>query len=1789
MRGNREITFNRFYVLEFLQAVRKKISEEIAPGHAEIITQFIDSLHSEDDIENGIEKLAREQGTGELSIFLFDIVDRIEDYPPTVAYDALPDIVEDFVNAISVMLEDESTVEALKTVNAYLAGAAIAPEIQEPVEPTAVTESEPVPDRSEYSVVNTDRPAEVPEMISFESFVYREVNTLFAKYFSEIDAPVSTEKLQRFSELVLAIGELPAEGDIPKTLLKLMQVRQMLFPWDYELDYKASKIMSNLTENARKFIDLIATLSNENQQFILHSVENNQIILTKPTFMREEVPPEPATIDGLLSEYFRSEVEEHTERLKTTLAGLEEQTADKTRLKDLFGHFQSLNEISMIHGYSPIESFCSRMTDILSHGIRENQVFSQEASQLFARMFGLLQNVETLKDARAETKESIDLLNLGEELSEKLLTTRAKKIPTPLAEEPRPEEEEAVSEVLSEPETGQRVEQIPAAPEISIHEQDKIFSILKDILIRSRAVVEENIKDETQQQKLITLLETFAKDAELIALSEIGTVLTEFGRFVQLIYTGAVRDKRDAIKFMLSQYESFVNGITPEFAAPPILEILRTYTPPPEMIGAGDTQKLLQILSTIESINQEKFSDMLAVIAEGDEDRCAKQIRHFKRLIENLSMIGSTKHIVFPQFCMKIFEDRSQIANFDKPIMEEFTRSYKLFVESLPAGGTGVDPGELVAVLEELISKPGEERAPEEDELLEPQEKEPEDAGAEESEEDLEEIFRQESENSFNQIKASLDALASNLNDTDQYGTIERNLHSLKSSARLMGYSDIADIAAPLEDICENIHSGFYGPTEEALDIIREGVNLLETKVQGGTIEFESFRDKIEKIALPEIKEDEGKSTAETADDEKPLFSTSGEDDTDLLDIFKDESDQYISILEAANQNLMQNPSDSNSLHDLETASHSLKSAAKMLGFREIGQVGDSLEIAAEAMQKGKVRSTKSAQQHIAQAINFIKNLTSGEKDESLQLGEIITSLQIDKLKAYSEEEIPPEESEESDRATFLQEVSDLLEKINKDLLKIEKKPEDPALLNNLYRNMHTLKGGAQIMRFEMIGTMAHRIEDFFEAARQGKKAINSDTLDLIFKAVDEIQNLTDSIMQTGTESSEQYSEILNAIDIIPELADKPPQGPVIRRMDEKGADQLDIDQEHTIKLTTQRLDHLMNMAAGLIVNKTQLNNYLESMKAIVNRIDKDRNRLRSTRKTIDMLLEMNENREQKSEVELPLNDLNQAAQDFNDVLTTLDGVSSDFYSITQHLEQNIREISQLTKQLHDDILQARMVPSEFLFNRFPRAVRDLARKQKKKINLMVEGESTELDRAMIETLTDPVMHLIRNAIDHGIELPKERKDKGKSEDGIVLLKALRDKNQIIIEVHDDGRGIDPAIIAEKAVKLGLVQKSHVKKMHDEEILDLIFTPGFSTIDKATDVSGRGVGLDVVATQIQKMNGDISLNSTPDKGTIFRIRIPLTLAITQAMLVEIDGEMIAVPISAIDEAIEINDQDIETENDLTFLNFRDQKLPVKNMASFLNYEEQERKPDKPSGLIIHDGDLKYVLQVDAVLRREEIVVKSLGPELKEVPYISGGTVLGDGSVVLILDMAAITHKIEIEYAGEGRDFSSLETARQVLSDKDQKKSAKKQSIASKKKKTAKTKTIPQKKITGRKPMALIVDDSQSVRKFVSAVLERNNYTTILANDGPEALEKVHGTDFDIIITDLEMPKMHGFDLIENIRSKNEYNDIPIVILTGKSGREHEEKGKKAGANAYIIKPFKENDLVKTLEKFITTV
>jgi chemosensory pili system protein ChpA (sensor histidine kinase/response regulator) len=334
---------------------------------------------------------------------------------------------------------------------------------------------------------------------------------------------------------------------------------------------------------------------------------------------------------------------------------------------------------------------------------------------------------------------------------------------------------------------------------------------------------------------------------------------------------------------------------------------------------------------------------------------------------------------------------------------------------------------------------------------------------------------------------------------------------------------------------------------------------------------------------------------------------------------------------------------------------------------------------------------------------------------------------------------------------------------------------------------------------------------------------------------------------------------------------------------------------------------------------------------------------------------------------------------------------------------------------------------------------------------------------------------------------------------------------------------------------------------------------------------------------------DIRVSSTAGKGTVFSIRVPLTLIISQAMLIEVAGEILAVPLLPVEESVQYEETQIIQQGERDYLPVRDKLIPLADMRKMLNYRKAEtKKGSSRTAIIIQEAGARYGLTVDRVIRREEIVIKSLGEHLRGIDLISGGTILGDGTVVLILDTSAIARRMETEMFGSQRDFSSLDKARKLLVEKEEKQTEYQRKLDELKEESSDLQPIEPKKVTGRRPAALVVDDSISVRKFVASVLERNDYDTVTASDGQDALEELTKHDFDIVVTDLEMPKMHGFDLIREIRKQDQYKGLPIVILTGRAGQKHRDTGMSLGANAFIVKPFKEIDLLNSLHKFIQT-
>jgi len=1788
MITNKELTFTRFYTTEFLQEVLNKIPKNVSGDNAGLAAVLIRHLIKQEDVADGIELIAREQGSGELSIFLFDIVDRIEDYPPTVVYDALPDIVDDFVNGLDLMMEEEETVAAIKNVNQKFQDdsgevseetVAEAEEIKEPA-PVTDEADEIAKEEEEVPVEEITGPPDVimepeePEL-NFEQFFENEfMQKVSGRIDSDLDSIISSS-VKSFCEVLLDNISTDFDPKISPTLADAIKSLRAALPWKTGNSYTASELVKDEAKLIDEYVAILKQLSENDPEIISNSVVQARLVLPEPPetkviadkpeiaekkkpakeFVKEEVPQKPTTIDEILSEYFQSEVEEHINTISVIAENLKSDPADRKIIKEMITSLQSFNEISMIHGYVPIESFCGRLIDICSNGLKDKMQVDTDQISSLPEVFDILRNTDDLKDPKKETEESRKLEDIANILETSLFIPKKK---TPV--KPKKKKEKKIEPEKKE-DTG-----------ISYDEKENLAAIIRDIFQNAKTIIMNDLGAKESSARSREIFKKMQSAADLVNLVNISKSI---GIFLTAMKDGSGLAS-DHLKTIFSE---FIEKITVDMKPADWESRLQPEEVAKEEISSDNKSQLLEVIAQIEDLNLTTFGEALHdMFEQNNQSVYQRQLQIFSRLKNNLILIGADEKTALADYFCDLFSKQGGEPRASEEQRQEIVQSYKIFIQSLRSKEAAVNAEDLVAILKEMFSDQKSEIIESEDEKTEKIASEETEKVDDEGDEDLAEIFKQEAKSAIEQITDALQNLDKEVQIQEAYQTIERNIHSLKSSARLMGNNEVADLAAPLEELCEKLASGFYQPGGDHRDLVREAVTTITGIINGDSVDSSDLIKKLNEVEFPEFAEDEDLQAGtgkKSMDAEKPLFSSGSEEDDDLLQIFKEESAEFVKLLKEASSDLEKNPTDQDAIKKLEYASHSLKSPAKMLGFSEIGQLGDVIENVAEAAKKGELNLNRAMVKKVAESIVCIGELSKGKKPDPAMMIEIFSSMDISRISLLKDDDIVDTDADQENINIFLSEAEDLLDKINHDLLALEKNPDDKGLLDSISRYLHTLKGGAQIIGQEKIGGLAHAIEDIFSYLKDNEKQIPEQTSDLVFRAIDGILTITGDLKtgkgDTGNIDQELILALNNEVDSLQKS-----EVPVIRPVEIDKAPEVPKDAEKSIKITTERLDSFVNMAAELVINKTQLADQLDKLKDLRAKIDEDREKIKKTGNEIESVLGKQPARSESGSQE-------NVIQNFEEILANLDDLSHRVSIITQKFDQNINQISHLSKSLHDNIMQVRMVPTEVLFDRFPRAVRDMAKKQKKKINLLVEGEDTEMDRAMIESLTDPVMHLVRNAIDHGIELPKDRKENGKNEDGIVLLKARRDKNQVIIEVQDDGKGISIDDIRRAIVRKKLATKAEVEKLSEDDILDYIFHPGFTTKRSASSVSGRGVGLDVVMDEIKKLKGDIRVSSTPGKGTIFSIRLPLTLAITQALLVKIKSETLAIPLNSVEETQNFDEKKIITKKKQKYIKVRRNEIPIVYLSEFVEFDKKiSGEKDIGNIIVVKDGSVRYGLIVDRALRREEIVVRSLGDELEDMDYISGGTIFGDGSVVLIVDIPAITRKIEADYFGDQRDFSSLESARNILKDGAKKPATKKKSTA-KKKDSA---DIKQKKIEERKPTALIVDDSLSVRKFVSSVLERNNYATALAEDGSEALEELKTSEFDIIITDLEMPKMQGFELIEKIREQKRLKDVPIVILTGKAARENKEKGIQLGANAYIVKPFKENDLLKTLEKFI---
>ena len=555
----------------------------------------------------------------------------------------------------------------------------------------------------------------------------------------------------------------------------------------------------------------------------------------------------------------------------------------------------------------------------------------------------------------------------------------------------------------------------------------------------------------------------------------------------------------------------------------------------------------------------------------------------------------------------------------------------------------------------------------------------------------------------------------------------------------------------------------------------------------------------------------------------------------------------------------------------------------------------------------------------------------------------------------------------------FLVEADELTQSLDSNFVKLESAPRDLELLNEIFRAAHTIKGTSSFLGFDSITELAHKMEDVLNMLRRSELIVTADIMDVLLASLDQLKALLD-IVRKGKKETADISSLVSRLVAVSKGS---PTGDAVARSEAAWSTGT-LSHSYTVESGASE-----SAAATIAGREESARKHLASDQTI--RVDVDR---------LDTLMNM------MGELVLGRNSLVQAVNQIN--------VNHEGESQFESMNQATAAVNFITSELQMAVMKMRMQPVGKVFNKFPRLVRDLARDQNKQIQLLISGEGTELDKSVIEEIGDPLVHILRNCCDHGLETPQERKAAGKSELGTIHLDASQEGSNIVIKVSDDGRGFDVDTIRKRAVEYGLATEDEIESMEDHQVYGFVLEPGFSTAKVITGVSGRGVGMDVVRTNIEKLNGILELDSIAGQGSDIVIKLPLTLAIIRGLLVESDEEIFVLPLSSVWETVKSDKTQVYYVNQRPVFRLRDEIIPIVSLNHILQGRSRALTlTEKPYIVVVGLGERKLGIIIDRFLGQEEVVIKSLGNFLSTSEGIAGATILGDGRVRLIIDLIGL--------------------------------------------------------------------------------------------------------------------------------------------------------------------------------------
>ncbi|MFQ5995977.1 MAG: Hpt domain-containing protein, partial [Acidiferrobacterales bacterium] len=804
------------------------------------------------------------------------------------------------------------------------------------------------------------------------------------------------------------------------------------------------------------------------------------------------------------------------------------------------------------------------------------------------------------------------------------------------------------------------------------------------------------------------------------------------------------------------------------------------------------------------------------------------------------------------------------------------------------------------------------------------------------------------------------------------------------------------------------------------------------------------------------------------------------------------------------------------------------------------------------------------------------------------------------------EEDIDPELVD-----VFLEEAEDLLSSVEEAVTQWRGNQADAQAVESLKRALHTLKGGARMASANVVGNLAHSTEDLVKRVEDHRIAASAGLFDLLDEVHDILVTLIDQIRHAQPLSSVEAvsAKIARALAGEPiaeskagarspsaredqpgvSVAARTPAADVAgEAADAEGTTEADTaipraaaehverrgsadadgetlrerrDRRGQVRVRTSVLTDLVNYAGEVSIARARMEQQIYGFRDNLGELNRNVTRFRDQLRDLEIQSESQilYRTEIEGESELssgfdPLeldrySRLQQLSRSLAESLHDLTTIQSNLQTFAGEAETVLQQQARTNTSLQEGLMRTRMIPFSTQAARLRHISRQTARELGKRVELKITGTEVDVDRNVLERMMGPFEHMIRNSLDHGIENELERRRAGKPPMGTITIDTSQEGNEIAIRFSDDGRGLDIEAIRRRALENELITEDKV--LSDDELIQFILVSGFSTAREVTHLSGRGVGMDVVENEVKQLGGHMAVNTTPREGTTFTIRLPVTLSIAQALIVRVSDQPFAIPLSAIMNIIEVPaDQVNVSMGKNPLLNYNDTVYAFMNVGNRLGFPSEPRNGGKVPVLLARIGTREVAIQVDALIGTKEIVVKSLGPQLSELKGLAGATVLGDGTVILILDIGGLwltDEALQVEHVAE---------------------------------------TAPGEQTT-RRPVVMVVDDSLTVRKVTGRHLQKRGLEVLTAKDGVDALEQLQDHTADVMLIDIEMPRMDGYELSSRIRADPRFKHIPIIIITSRAGEKHRNRAFELGVNGYMSKPYQEDELFQNIESLLS--